>query len=102
MTHSILSSARFYTALAVYTGSILLGGAMLARADTIDDAALYAAQEYACEWQDFDASEAALQRVIADGVPEDIAVEIIADLAWQIVETSTAEWLCGSVVAEVR
>ncbi|RUM98987.1 hypothetical protein EET67_04925 [Pseudaminobacter arsenicus] len=97
-----MRNARFYTALAVYTGSILLGGAMLAKADTIETAALYAAQEYACEWPDYDRSEALLALAVKEGMPEDIAVEIIADLAWQIVETSTSEWLCGSVVAEVR
>ncbi|MFU0504165.1 hypothetical protein [Pseudaminobacter sp. NGMCC 1.201702] len=100
-----MTTLRFYTALAIYTGSLLLGGAMLARAadlGTLEQAAHYAAQEYACDWPDYDRSEALLALAVKEGVPEDIAVEIIADLAWQIVETSTAEWLCGSVVAEVR
>lgn len=70
-----------------------------AHADTIDDAAFLAAQEYVCAYADFDASEAALQAVVAEGIPEDIAVEIIADLAWDIVASVDPSEFCGVMVA---
>lgn len=71
----------------------------VAHADTIETAALLAAQEYVCAYADFDASEAALQAVVAEGIPEDIAVEIIADLAWDIAASVDPAEFCGVMVA---
>lgn len=68
--------------------------------DPVETAALVAAQEYVCDFPDFHASEAALAAVVATGIPEDIAAEIVSDLAWQIAESveDRAEF-CGVMVA---
>lgn len=70
-----------------------------AYADTIQRAAYIAAQEYVCDFPDFTASEAALAAVVAEGIPEDIAVEIIADLAWEIAGSVDAADFCGVMMA---
>lgn len=79
--------------------AILLALSTSAAADTIETAAYLAAQEYVCEYADFDASEAALAAVVAEGIPEDIAVEIISDLAWDIAESVEPNEFCGVMVA---
>lgn len=70
---------------AIALAAILI--AMPAYADPVDDAALIAAQEYVCNFPGFYGSEVALAAVVATGIPADIAVEIISDLAWQIAES---------------
>lgn len=88
-----MTNKQFAALLAVYTGSLVLASLLItsiAKADEIEEAALAAAQEYACEWS----TPASLAPVLATGIPEDIAVEIVADLAWTIVETTPPDLIC--------
>ncbi|RJG46547.1 hypothetical protein [Mesorhizobium sp. DCY119] len=93
--------AVFYTALAVLSGSMLVAGTLVTKADDFELAAYFAAQEYVCEWPDYDASVSILARIVAAGTPEDIAIEVIADEAWALVESGDVD--CGELrVAEAR
>lgn len=92
-----MTNRQFYAVLAAYTGSLVLAGLLLptvVKADEIEDAALAAAQEYACEWS----APVSLDRVLATGIPEDIAVEIVADMAWTIVLTTPPDLICPGPV----
>lgn len=88
-----MTNRQFYAVLAAYTGSLVLAGILapaVLRADELDDTAMAVAQEYACEWS----PPASLAPVLATGIPEDIAVEIVADMAWTIVETTPPDLIC--------
>lgn len=97
-----MTNRQFCALLAAYTGSLVLAGLLLPavlRADELDDTAMAVAQEYACEWS----PAASLASVLATGIPEDIAVEVVADAAWTIVLTTPPDLICPAVVlAEVR
>lgn len=91
---------RLRRALATFAVVAALAAPAHADTDPVEAAALVAAQEYVCDFPDFHASEAALAEVVATGIPEDIAVEIVSDLAWQIAESveDRAEF-CGVMLA---
>lgn len=91
-----MTNRQFCALLAAYTGSLVLAGLLLPaviRADELDDTAMAVAREYACEWS----PPASLVQVLVTGIPEDIAVEIIADMAWTIVETTPPDLICPEV-----
>lgn len=86
----------------ILAAAALLAAAAPAHADPITIAAQAAATEVLCDWPDFSASEQALRRVVAEGIPEDIAIEIIADLAWLIVDAVPIDEVndfCGASAA---
>lgn len=92
-----MTNRRYYLGLAIYTGSLVLAGLLLpaiVKADEFDDTAMAVAREYACEW----AAPASLTPVLAMGIPEDIAVEVVADAAWTIVETTPPDLICPETV----
>lgn len=97
-----MTNRQFYAILAAYTGSLVLASMLIttiAKADEIDDAAMAAAREYACEWS----VPADLGQVLATGMPEDIAIEIVSDMAWEIVLTTPPDLICPeTVMAAVR
>ncbi len=91
-----MTDREFNALLALYTGSLIVAGLLvpaILRADELDDTAMAVAQEYACEW----AAPASLAPVLAMGIPSDMAIEIVADEAWQIVLTTTPDAICPEV-----
>lgn len=92
-----MTNPQFAALLAAYTGSLVLASVLItniAKSDEFDDTAMAVAREYACEW----AAPASLAPVLAMGIPEDIAVEVVADAAWMIVETTPPDIICPETV----
>ena len=88
-----MSNRQHLLWLAGYTSSLVLAAVLITdivKADEFDDTAMAVAREYACEW----AAPASLAPVLAMGIPEDIAVEVVADAAWTIVETTPPDLIC--------
>jgi hypothetical protein len=73
-----------------------------AAADAVAHAGRIAAMEYLCDWPDYGASEAALRQVVAGGMSEPLASEMIATKAWAIIDAIPIDEIndfCGASAA---